>query len=172
MIQFHSQTFLEQIGAELRLRIREPSYNAMIQSPADQLSEEREISGSLIGKQNETLADKAGFSNHIPANERGSEADSDSPLRSARDIDWIGNGTPVSYASEKPRGETGKAGPISTPAKPNVVSVVVCRFLTPCPEILLLILPSFHTFILFLRKASYLGEDYGAKNAISLTWVD
>jgi hypothetical protein len=135
MIQFHSQTFLEQSAAEPRLRFREVSYNAMILNHVVQLSEGKQrAESSSGGGQIQTPAGQGGraeFGVFIPTAVESGRAGADTSTHPATDIDRAEIATPVSHAKEKPGAETGNVIPVATHAEPNLVSIVVCRLLTP-----------------------------------------
>ncbi|KAI4213116.1 MAG: hypothetical protein LQ351_004270 [Letrouitia transgressa] len=128
MLQFFSRTFLEQNGAEPRLRFREPSYNSITQSHVTDFPEEEEMIQSSSGKQTQIPVreyGKAGSNTFVNITEGSSETPTDTPSQPVRIIDKTGSSTPVSQASAKCGAVTDNAG---APAKPNVVSIVLPYF--------------------------------------------
>lgn len=154
MIQFQSQTFLEQSATQPQLRFREVSYNAMILDHVVQRPEEkRRTESSSGGGQIQTPAEqdrKAELGVFIPTAGGRSRAVIDTSIHPAREVEMTETTTPVSNTRAKPGARTDNVTPFATPAVPNVVSIVVCRSLTLPPEMLLLISYSFLTFIRFL----------------------
>lgn len=168
MLQFFSRTFLEQNGAEPRLRFREPSYNSITQSHVTDFPEEEEMIQSSSGKQTQIPVreyGKAGSNTFVNITEGSSETPTDTPSQPVRIIDKTGSSTPVSQASAKCGAVTDNAG---APAKPNVVSIVVCHILAHLPEALLLNSYSFLTFILFPKTALHSSGFFGAKKVTKI----
>jgi hypothetical protein len=154
MIQFHSQTFLEQSAAQPQLRFREVSYNAMILNHIVQLPEEKRRAESSSGEgQIPTSAGqgrKAGLGVSIPTAGGSSRAGVDTSIHPAREVDRTETTTPLSHARPKPGAKSSNVTPVATLAEPNIISIVVCRSLTLSLEMILLISYSFLTFIRFL----------------------